>query len=235
MDDTNQLAGRFGGRPKRAKRPTERRDRPPPQPLDAARIEEMALAYVARFATSAGKLDDYLQRKLRERGWGLAVSEEGADPHHARAEGAAHIAGLIARFVEVGYIDDEGFARMKTGSLLRRGYGGRRISQELGQAGIGEDIRAEVTPGESAARGAALACARKRGLGPFTRERAGAGARDHAAARALREKQMAAMLRAGHGMEAARAILNAPDEAAAEAWVAEAEDYADAAGPIGRE
>jgi regulatory protein len=228
MDDTTQPAGRFGGRPKRAKRPAERRDRPPPQPLDAARIEEMALAYVARFATSAGKLDDYLKRKLRERGWAVAggVVEDDADPHQARAEGAAHIAGLIARFVEVGYIDDEGFARMKTGSLLRRGYGGRRISQELGQAGIGEDIRADVTPGERAARGAALACARKRGLGPFTRQRAGAGGKagDHVAARALREKQMAAMLRAGHGMEAARAILNAPDEAAAEAWVAEADE-----------
>ena len=186
----------------------------------------MALAYVARFATSAGKLDDYLKRKLRERGWAVAdcgPDDEG-DPDQARAEGAAHIAALIARFVEIGYIDDAGFARMKTGSLLRRGYGGRRISQELGQAGIGESIRADVTPGESAARGAALACARKRGLGPFTRQRAGAKAGDHAAARALREKQMAAMLRAGHGMEAARTILNAPDEAAAEAWVAEADE-----------
>ena len=42
------------------------RERKPPRPLDAARLNEMALAYVARFATSAGKLSDYLRRKLRE-------------------------------------------------------------------------------------------------------------------------------------------------------------------------
>ena len=32
------------------------------RPINAARLEEMALAYVARFATSAGKLADYLKR-----------------------------------------------------------------------------------------------------------------------------------------------------------------------------
>ena len=40
-----------------------------PKPLDAPRLEELALAYVARFATSAAKLETYLRRKLRERGW----------------------------------------------------------------------------------------------------------------------------------------------------------------------
>ena len=43
------------------------RTRPNPRPLDAPRLEELALSYVARFATSAAKLDDYLRRKLRER------------------------------------------------------------------------------------------------------------------------------------------------------------------------
>lgn len=49
----------------------DRRDRPKriPKPLDSVRLEELALAYVARFATSAAKLEDYLRRKLRERGW----------------------------------------------------------------------------------------------------------------------------------------------------------------------
>src|SRR5690606_22662366 len=40
-----------------------------PKPLDAARLDELALTYVARFATSAAKLERYLKRKLRERGW----------------------------------------------------------------------------------------------------------------------------------------------------------------------
>ena len=36
------------------------------KPLDASRLDELALAYVARFATSRAKLLRYLGRKLRE-------------------------------------------------------------------------------------------------------------------------------------------------------------------------
>lgn len=180
-----------------------------PKPLDSARIEEMALAYVARFATSAGRLEDYLLRKLRERGW----ADEG--PPEAK------VAAIVGRHVELGHIDDESYARMKTGSLLRRGMGQRRIAQALGQAGIDEDIRAEVMPHEAAAREAALAYARRRGLGPFARR---AMPDDPMERRARREKEIAAMLRAGHAMGAARAILEAADPQAAQDWVEEARE-----------
>lgn len=195
-----------------AQRPNRRK--PAPKPLDPARIEEMALAYVAKFATSAGRLEDYLKRKCRERGW---AGEEPA---------AQRIAAIIARFAERGYIDDGSYARMKAGSLLRRGLGGRRIAEALGQAGIDGEIRAGVMPGELAAREAALAYARRRGLGPFSR-RAMTDDRapdDPVARRARREKEIAAMLRAGHAMGAARAILDAPDPDAAQAWVEEARE-----------
>ena len=43
-----------------------RKERPP---LDHHRLEELALRYVERFATTRAKLRDYLRRKLRERGW----------------------------------------------------------------------------------------------------------------------------------------------------------------------
>lgn len=180
-----------------------------PKPLDSTRIEEMALAYVARFATSAGRLEDYLLRKLRERGW------DGEGPPEAK------VAAIVERHVELGYIDDESYARMKTGSLLRRGLGQRRIAQALGQAGIDEDIRAEVMPHEAAAREAALAYARRRGLGPFARR---AMPDDPMERRARREKEIAAMLRAGHAMGAARAILEAADPQAAQDWVEEARE-----------
>src|SRR5688500_2515206 len=108
----------------------ERRERKPPRPLDPARLEELALSYVARFATSAGKLEAYLNRKLRERGW--------------EGDGDPDASALIARFVAAGYVDDEAWARSKAGSLLRRGYGARRVSQALGAAGIAEDLRESV-------------------------------------------------------------------------------------------
>src|SRR5688572_29571283 len=109
------------------------RARREPKPLDAARLDELALTYVARFATSAAKLERYLKRKLRERGWD--------------GEREPDLPALVGRYVELGYVDDETFARAKTGSLLRRGYGARRVREALGAAGIDEAIREEVRPG----------------------------------------------------------------------------------------
>lgn len=155
----------------------------------------MALAYVARFATSAARLEAYLRRKLRERGW--------AD------EGDAPVAALVARFVASGYVDDEAYARAKSGSLLRRGYGARRIAGALDAAGIGAELREAVRAGPGEQRAAALALARKRRFGPFSPEPPD---------RERREKQLAAMLRAGHPLDSAREVINAASIEAAEQW-----------------
>lgn len=177
--------------------------RPPrkPRPLDAPRLEELALAYVARFATSAAKLEAYLRRKLRERGWD--------------GEGDVPLAALVERFVAAGYVDDAVYARARTGSLLRRGYGARRIAQALDAAGIGEEARAAARASRGAERRAALALAQKRRFGPF-----GTGLPD----RPMREKQLAAMLRAGHPLDSARELVNAADVAAALEWAEQGDD-----------
>jgi regulatory protein len=172
-----------------------------PKPLDSARLEELALAYVARFATSAAKLEDYLRRKLRERGW--------------EGEGEAPVAALAAKFVAAGFVDDLAYAKAKSGSLLRRGYGQRRIGQALHAAGIGEEVREEVRPGEAEQRRAALAMARKRGFGPFS-----AALPD----RPVREKQLAAMLRAGHRLDSARELVNAASQDAAQEWAGQLDE-----------
>ncbi|MBA4355021.1 MAG: hypothetical protein C0409_10030 [Novosphingobium sp.] len=187
--------------------PAARAERRVPKPLDPARMEEMALAYVARFATSAGKLGDYLKRKLRERGWEGEGACDGQGPD---------IAALVERFVALGYVDDATFARAKAQGLLRRGYGARRIDQALGAAGIAETLREESRGNEADRRSAALVMARKRRFGPF-----GAGG---TADRALREKQVAAMLRAGHPLDHVREVVNALSEQALEEWVDEARD-----------
>lgn len=164
----------------------------------------MALAYVARFATSAAKLERYLHRKLRERGWAGEDGEEGPD-----------VAAMVARYVEKGYVDDAVYARAKANDLLRRGYGGRRVKQALGQAGIGENVADEVAPAEYTARTAALHLARKRGFGPFAHTPPD---------REKREKQIAAMLRAGHTFDHVLAVLDAASEDAAMEWAEEARE-----------
>jgi regulatory protein len=181
--------------------PPPRQRKRAPKPLDSARLGDLALAYVARFSTTAAKLERYLRRKLRERGWD--------------GEGEPQVGALVERYVELGYIDDEAFARARSGSLMRRGFGERRVRQALGEAGVAEELRERVRPGVGEARRAVLALARRRRFGPF-----GAAGLD----KALREKQIAAMLRAGHPLDSARQIVDAANPAEAEQWAAEAAD-----------
>lgn len=171
------------------------------RPLDEPRLRDLALAYVARFATTATRLERYLARKLRERGW-----DGDAEPDTV---------ALVERLCELGYIDDAAWAGAKSNDLLRRGFGRRRIGQALGEAGVAESIRQDLAPGLAAQRRAACELARRKRFGPFDR-----GAPDPA----RREKQLAAMIRAGHGFDMARGVLDAPDETALEQWVLEAEE-----------
>ena len=179
----------------------QRKEKRTPPPLDARRLNDLALHYVSRFATSAAKLESYLKRKLRERGW--------------EGEGDPGLAELTARFVAAGYIDDTAYARAKSGALLRRGFGARRIGQALSAAGIAEETRIEVRASDAAQRRAALDLARKRRFGPF-----GSAELD----RAGRDKQIAAMLRAGHPFDFVRTLFAASNVEEAEAWAGAAEE-----------
>jgi len=179
-----------------------------PRPLDARQIDELALGYVARFATSAGRLSAYLKRKIRERGWD---GEPGPD-----------VDAVVAQMVDRGYIDDAGFAHARGQGMMRRGYGARRIAETLARDGIDAPLAAEAGGNEFERRTAALAFARRRRLGPFGRgsDEAGESGLDPA----TRARQVAAMMRAGHPLGAARALVEAVDSATAQEWVDEAND-----------
>ena len=162
-----------------------RRERRPPSPLDEAALGELALAYVARFATTRRKLLHYLERKLRERGW-----EGAGDPPLER---------LCDRLVKAGYIDDAAYAVAKARGMAARGLGRRRVAAALAGAGVAEPDRdialAEVDAG---AAESALRFARRRRIGPFATAQAGPE---------QREKWLAAMIRAGHGFDLSRRIV----------------------------
>lgn len=163
-----------------------RRPGKPRPPLTAAKLDELALHYVGRFATSRAKLLTYLRRKLRERGWD--------------GESEPDLEGLAGKLVRLGYIDDRAYALSKARSLTSRGYGERRVGQALAVAGIGEDDGSEARSlAKSEAVEAALRFARRRAIGPF------ASARPEPRER---EKALAAMIRAGHGFALARAIVD---------------------------
>lgn len=174
-------------RPERKSRP-ERKPRAERPPLEAEALERLALHYVGRFATSRGKLVDYLFRKVRERGWAHEVAPD--------------LAAMAERFAMLGYVDDRAFAEGRARSLGGRGYGKGRVRQALHAAGIGEEDAAPAHEiADNGRWAAALRYAQKRRIGPWAAvepDRAG------------REKAMASMIRGGHDFAAARIIASSP-------------------------
>ena len=208
--ETGRLEGGDEAQMKRLSREEKRARKS--RPLDETTLRDLALSYVARFSTTGAKLEAYLLRKLRERG----VAEDG--------EGRSvtlDVPALVARLVELGYVDDEAYARSKSRDLTARGYGARRVEQALWAAGVEEQVRSETAPGEAESRRAVLLLAKKRRFGPFGAARFERLSGEEA--HKLREKQVAAMLRAGHSFEHIRFIMDAAEKDDIEAWIAEAE------------
>jgi regulatory protein len=167
--------------------------RQPAPALDRSALERLALRYVERFATTRGRLTEYLERKIRARGW----SGEPADP-----------AAIAERMANLGYIDDRAWGEAKAGAMARRGLGARRVSGALRQARLDPEDADAIAPAVAdRAFDAAIVFARRRRIGPFA---------DVAADRPTREKHVAAMLRAGHSLGLARALaaMNPGDDPA---------------------
>jgi len=144
------------------------------------------LRYVGRYATTQAKLRSYLARKLRERGWD--------------GEREPDLDALARRFSELGYVDDAAYALAKSQALTGRGYGKRRLADKLRIAGVGdEDAAGARDHADAHALDAAIRFAQRRRIGPFAAATAAADPRQ-------RDKAIAAMVRAGHSFDLARAI-----------------------------
>jgi regulatory protein len=167
----------------------ETRKRPPP-PLDPAALEQLALNYVGRYATTRKKLKDYLQRKVRQRGW--------------TTETPAPIDQIVQKMAEARYVDDKAFAAAKSGNLLRRGYGIGRIKSALSMAGIHKDDAAPCLDLNMEDQvSAAIALAQRRKIGPFSK---------HPMTAEQQRKHIAILCRAGHSYDIARRIIDQIDD-----------------------
>lgn len=157
-------------------------------PLDQRRLRDLGLHYAGRYATTKAKLSSYLTRKIRERGW-----TEGAEPPDLNA--------LIHDFAEAGYVNDAAYAAARARSFVRRGYGKGRLEQDLSAAGISDheanEARAAINDGAYAS---AHAFARRKHIGPYAAEMASPE---------LRQKHLAAFIRAGHSFDLARRFVAA--------------------------
>jgi regulatory protein len=189
-------------------------------------VENAALFHLQRFTTSAENLRRVLMRKVRRaaRTHGGDDTEGGVDTEGGNdliADGAAVVDGVIGRFVQAGLLDDHAYAEGRAASLHRRGMSVARIRQQLASKGIAAEAAdhalaalASEIAGETAdgtARGAgvepavldlaaAVNLARRRRLGPF---------RASSDRPRLREKDLAAMARAGFGYHLAVQVIDA--------------------------
>ena len=161
------------------------------KPLGAAKLDELALAYVARFATSRAKLTRYLTRKVRESEW------------TGESDAMAACEAVADRMERLHFLDDKQYAVMRAGAMTRRGLGARRVKAQLFVDGIDpSDSDEAITGAEEQAVAAAIGFARRRRFGPFA-VRASVDPKD-------RERQIAAFARAGHSLVLARRILAVP-------------------------
>lgn len=172
-----------------------------PRKVTRRSLENAALAYLGRFAATAQSLEKVLMRRVHR-----AARFHGTDP----ADGADLVAAIIRRYREAGLVDDAAFAEARAQTLFARGLPLRAIALRLRQKGVGGgDIDAALAKlgealGEPEAdrrtldRTAARAFARRRRLGPW---RTGPARED------ARERDMAALARAGFSYSVAREII----------------------------
>ena len=175
-----------------------------PKPVTAARLEKAALAHLDRYATSAAHLRNVLLRRVER-----SVRRHDTD----RAEAARWVDAIIAKLLERRLLDDTAYAQARANNLHRTGASRRKIAGALQAKGVARnDIAAALAALEAEYDNSDLAAAyryaRRRRLGPFRLADARAD---------RRERDLAALARAGFGFGTARRVVDATSVEALEA------------------
>ena len=175
------------------------------RPVTAAWLERVALHYLDRYGASAEMLRRVLARRVEKQ-----ARLRGEDPESY----AGLITETVARAERAGLIDDARFAAARLASLRRRGTSARAAGAALAQRGVARDVIAGALDAESgeddaAESAAAAAYAKRRRLGPHRPPQTRA---EH------RERDLAAMARAGFPFALARAVIDAGGDAPDDEW-----------------
>jgi regulatory protein len=157
-------------------------------------LQRAAMHYLERYAAPAAQLRRVLARKIA-----LSCRHHGEDP----ATHAAALDEVVARCTSSGLVDDQRFAEARAATLRRRGRSARAVAATLAAKGVGRELAARVSSvGDAEELTAARKAARRKRLGPWSRG-------DRAA---NRQKDLAAMARAGFSIAVARAVIDGTDE-----------------------
>jgi regulatory protein len=179
---------------------TAKRSRKPrgPKPVTAERIHNKALWYLERWATSRANL----KRSL------MTWAYKSVQAHGSSLDEAERLIDAeLDRLEEVHLLDDKAYAEGRAASLHRAGQSTRMIQMKLREKGLSDELVGHAlaalqdeTPGDPE-RAAALTLARKRRLGPWQNDPEKRAAR--------RDKDLAALARAGFSFDLALEIVDA--------------------------
>lgn len=157
-------------------------------------LENSALHYLKRYSASVSQLKRVLARRVDR-----SVRVHGGD----RSEALGWIDSLVDKLVRNGLINDGAYAGMKAQSLRASGRSARVIAQKLRMKGVPSELvqqkLAEATA-EVSEEEAARIWARKKRLGPFRRD---ARSREE-----NRQRDLAALARAGFSFGIARRVID---------------------------
>ena len=180
--------------------PVRRRERRParvPGELSRESLERAALRYLERYDSTEDNLRRVLERVARRQ------LDAGEPDSELRESARGWIAEVVARAVELRWLDERRYAEGLVRQLRRRGTSHRASWQKLRHKGVPDALIREQLGGGAepeAELSAASAYARRRRLGPW---------RPAEQREARRERDLAALARAGFDHEVARRIVEA--------------------------
>ena len=174
----------------------------PPKKISQKYLYNAGLAYLQRFTASTNHFQRVMQRKIDR----SCLYHKDQDPEACRKD----LETVTTQFRELGFLNDEAYAKGMVTSLRLKGLSAKAIHFKLLQKGLSADNIAAALrdiDGESAENEAdyiaGLRLARRRKIGPF-----GTGKKSE-------EKELGALARAGFSYHLSRKILETdPDDAA---------------------
>lgn len=170
-----------------------------PRKVSKSHLENVALHYLDRFSSSSENLRNVLLRRVRR-----SAYHHDTDPE----EGSLWVDEIIARFLDTGLLDDKAYADGRARSLHARGNSRKSILMKLRAKGIETDLIDDVLSAiggeenEDVDMAAARRFAKRRRLGPY---------RDPSQREERREKDLAALARAGFSYDVARRTIESDE------------------------
>lgn len=166
----------------------------PLRKITKQRLKNISLYYLKRFESSVDNLRQVLRRRVNKYAF--------QNPDFNKQEAFAWIEEILADFERLHYLDDARYAEIKVRSYLNAGKPARYIKNKLQQKGISETEVTEILDmQEYNPREMALKFAKKKKIGPFRP--------DEESRRENRQKDMAALVRAGFDYNVVCDVLQA--------------------------